>query len=454
MKRLLTLVMSIALLFSLAACAPKKVTVYQGFGIVNSGRKGPGADETKTQVWSFNEVYADVLFDKAGKILSVYIDMLEVATPNYDGAGMPHLSGFPGQGGYNNDPKHDGKIVGKTLDTPENFTAEVTGWQTKRARGDSYKMTTGTWTTQMDRFQKLFVGKTVAEIEAWFTKYTSPLNGRPLKDGSTKPEEKTKYDALTKEDKAMLADVTTTATMSLKDAHGDIIGALKAAFANKKEYVVQKAAFQGLGVVSTPRTGPGKDVTGTQVWSFNSVFANTIFDKDGKILAIHIDSLEVATPNYDGAGMPHFSGFPGQGGFNNDAKHDGKIAGKTDGTEATFFAEIATWKTKRARGAEYKMTTGTWNSQMDKFETVFVGKTYAEIEAWFKKYTSPLNGRPLKDGSTKPEEKTKYDALTKEEKAMLADVTTAATMSLKDSHGDILAAIKASFTNKIAVTLK
>lgn len=454
MKRLLTFVMSLALLFSLTACAPKKVKVYQGFGVVNTGRKGPGVDDKEVQVWSFNEVYADVLFDKDGKILSVYVDILEVATPNYDGAGMPHLSGFPGQGGYNFDANHDGVVESKTPDTPENFTAEVNSWKTKRARGDEYKMTTGTWTTQMDRFQKLFVGKTVAEVEAWAKKYTSDLNGRPLKATMTKPEDVAKYAVLTAEDKTMLADVTTSATMSLKDAHGDIIGALKAAYTNKQEYVVQKAAFQGFGVVTTPRTGPGKDNTETQVWSINSVFANTIFDKDGKILAIHIDALEIATPNYDGAGMPHFSGFPGQGGYNFDANHDEVVESKTTGTEADFFAEIATWKTKRARGADYKMTTGTWTSQMNKFESIFVGKTAAEVEEWFNKYTSPLNGRPLKDGSTKPEEKAKYDALTKEEKAMLADVTTAATMSLKDSHGDILAAIKASFTNKFAITLK
>jgi len=152
--------------------------------------------------------------------------------------------------------------------------------------------------------------------------------------------------------------------------------------------------------------------------------------------------------------MPHFSGFPGQGGYNLDANHDGVVDGKTTGTEADFFAEIATWTTKRARGEEYKMTTGTWTSQMNKFESIFVGKTAAEVEEWFNKYTSPVNGRPLKDGSTNADEKTKYDALTKEEKAMLADVTTAATMSLKDAHGDILGTIKASFTNKFAITLK
>lgn len=91
---------------------------------------------------------------------------------------------------------------------------------------------------------------------------------------------------------------------------------------------------------------------------------------------------------------------------------------------------------------------------MDRYQKLFVGKTVTEIEAWAAKYTSSVNGKPLKDGSTNADEKAKYDALTKEEKAMLADVTTAATMSLKDAHGDILSAIKASFTNKIAITIK
>ena len=76
---------------------------------------------------------------------------------------------------------------------------------------------------------------TAEEVQAWFTKYTSDLNGRPLKDGSDKPEDKAKYDALTADDKAMLADVTSTATMSLKDSHGDLVGAITKAFELKKE---------------------------------------------------------------------------------------------------------------------------------------------------------------------------------------------------------------------------
>ena len=50
-------------------------------------------------------------------------------------------------------------------------------------------------------------------------------------------------------------------------------------------------------------------------------------------------------------------------------------------------------------------------------------------------------------------DKAKYDALTEEEKAMLADVTSTATMSLQDSHGDILAAIRDSLNNQVAIEL-
>ena len=82
-----------------------------------------------------------------------------------------------------------------------------------------------------------------------------------------------------------------------------------------------------------------------------------------------------------------------------------------------------------------------------------MGKTVDEVEEWFEKYCSDLNGRPLKDGSDKEEDKAKYDALTEEEKAMLADVTASATMSLNDSHGDILAAIRDSLNNQVAIEL-
>ena len=427
--------------------------VYMGFGLNNTPRIGPGKDDTEVPVYSINQVFANVLFDGEGKILNLYIDQLEYATPNYDGATMPHFSGFPGQGGYNNDENHDEKVDGKTADTEENYIAEVKSWATKRDRGDSYVMNTGTWTKQIETFQKLFVGMTVEDVEAWFAKYCSDVNGRPIKADSDKPEDQAKYGALSEEDKQVLADVISTATMSLNDPHGNIVAAIKDAFENRVPLTITSAAAVGFGLNNTPRVGPGKDDTEVPVYSINQVFANTLFDADGKIAAIYIDQLEYATPNYDGASMPHFSGFPGQGGYNNDENHDAKVDGKTAATEENFIAEVNSWATKRDRGEGYVMNTGTWSKQMDAFQKLFVGKTVEEVEAWFAKFCSDVNGRPLKADSDKPEDQAKYGALSEDEKAQLADVVSSATMSLNDSHGNILAAIKASFDKRQEIEL-
>lgn len=85
----------------------------------------------------------------------------------------------------------------------------------------------------MSRF--LFKGKTVAEVEQRFAKNTSDLNETPLVADSEKPEDQAKFAKLTDEEKTALADVTSGASISLKDDHGDFIGALKEAFENKTE---------------------------------------------------------------------------------------------------------------------------------------------------------------------------------------------------------------------------
>ena len=185
-------------------------------------------------------------------------------------------------------------------------------------------------------------------------------------------------------------------------------------------------AMSGVGMVATGRIGPGTDDTGAQVYSFNVVFAHGTFDQSGKVLSLNIDQLEVATPNYDGASMPRFSGFPGQGEVTNDA----------------FLEEVASWTTKRQRGDDYKLTTGTWEEQMNVYQQLFTGKTVDEIEAWYAKFCSDETGRPLKEGSTSEADQTKYSALSDSEKSTLTDVTSSATMSLRDPHGDILTAIR------------
>ena len=379
---------------------------YLGFGLANTVRMGPGSDDTGTPVYSINQVFADVVFDGDGRILSIYVDQLEYATPNYDGASMPHFSG------------------------------EVEGWVTKRDRGDSYVMGTGTWSEQMDTFQELFVGMTVDEIEDWFATYCSDANGRPLQESSSGEGDADKYTALSDDDKAMLADITASATMSLNDSHGNIIAAIRDAYENRVPLESgMTVSGTGFGLANTVRMGPGSDDTGTPVYSINQVFANTLFDSEGRIVAIYVDQLEYATPNYDGSTMPHFSGWPGQGGYNNDAN------------------EVEGWVTKRDRGDSYVMGTGTWSEQMDTFQELFIGMTAEEVQDWYDTYCSDANGRPLQESSSGEGDADKYAALSDDDKAMLADITASATMSLNDSHGNILAAILDSFENQVAVDI-
>lgn len=218
---------------------PAEVKVYQGSGNTTTFRVGPGKDKKDVQVYSFTYVTADATFDKDGKILNVYIDGLEVSSPNYDGESMPHFSGWPGTPGYNVTDHKTGEVTGVSTNDEKTIAAEVNGWKTKRERGDGYGMNPqNDWYKQMNFYQNFFKGKTVAEIEQWFAKNCSDVNGRPLKESSSKEEDKAKYAKLTDAEKAELADVVAGATMSLKDAHGDVIGALKEAYEKRVEVTV------------------------------------------------------------------------------------------------------------------------------------------------------------------------------------------------------------------------
>lgn len=210
--------------------------LYHGLGSVPVFRVGPGKDSQDVQVYSFNYVTASVVFDEEGKIVDAYVDTLEVSTPNYDGASMPHFSGWPGKEGYNVTDHDSGEVVGVSENTEESIAEEVNNWVSKRERGDDYGMNyDNDWYKQMNFYQKFFKGKTVDEIEAWFEKFTSDKNGRPLKADSDDPADQAKYNKLTDEEKAELAEVVSGATMSLKDGHGDILGALRKAYENRVE---------------------------------------------------------------------------------------------------------------------------------------------------------------------------------------------------------------------------
>ena len=106
------------------------------------------------------------------------------------------------------------------------------------------------------------------------------------------------------------------------------------------------------------------------VYSFNTVAVQALFDGDGKIVALNVDQVEVATPNYDGDGMPHFSGYPGKGGYNYDENHDAVVDSVIEPTDESFLEEVASWQTKRQRGDGYQLGSGTWTEEMDAFEAV------------------------------------------------------------------------------------
>ncbi len=149
---------------------------------------------------------------------------------------MPHFSGWPGTAGYNVTDNESGKVTGTSENTVENITAEVNGWKTKRERGKDYGMNPrNEWDKQMNFYQEFFKGKTVAEIEAWFVKSTSDVNGRPLKEKSKNEKDKEKFNKLSDSEKKELVDLVAGATMSIKDSHGDILGAIKNAYENRVE---------------------------------------------------------------------------------------------------------------------------------------------------------------------------------------------------------------------------
>jgi hypothetical protein len=59
-----------------------------------------------------------------------------------------------------------------------------------------------------------------------------------LKADSKDAADQEKYNKLTDAEKQALADVTSGASISLKDGHGDFIGALKAAYDSRVEVKV------------------------------------------------------------------------------------------------------------------------------------------------------------------------------------------------------------------------
>ena len=419
----------------------------QGLAIVSTPRLGPGSDEKDVPVYSFNEVVAYVISDADDRIVDLEVDILELITPNHDGKDDNYLGMWPGQS-YNLDADGDGTVEGTLEETEDSWTARISAFRTKRQLGGGYKMNSGTWSQEMDIYEDWMKGKTAEELQSAFDGEFSDVNGRPLNGKSEKEEDVAKAAKLSDEQKADI-DALSGATMSLKDGHGDILGAVITALENAQPLRSDAdVASLGLGINTVPRLGPGSDDKDVPVYSFNVTAAGALYDADGKIVDSKVDVLEIITPNHDGKDDNYLAGWPGQT-YNNDSDADGKVDGELTETEEDWVARIEQFRSKRSLGDAYKINSGTWSQEMNLYEDWFVGQTTDELAQQFAALFSDVNGRPLNSKSEKEEDVAKAAKLSDDQKAQI-DALSGATMSLQDGHGDILGALESSYAGATA----
>ncbi len=372
--------------------------VYQGFGMSNLYREDMGEDSEGNPIYSFNQIFVNALFDEDDKIVDIYIDQLEVGTPNGPET-FAKFNGYPEKEGFN--------WSGKYETTEEIFKEELENWKTKRQLKDDYKLDSGTWEEQIQKYEETFKGMTVKEVIKWTNDYCSSIDNRPVTKDSEHLIDVEKYEALSDEDKAMLDELTSVATISLNDTHGNILIAIRNASNNKKEVEVKDYENLGIGLAYNTRVMPMKDDEGNSIYSFNEVITNVVLDKDEKISAIFIDQQELFSGNMEGDNVSKFSGFPTQQGYN----------GVEEITPAMFREEVAAWRTKRQLKEDYKLESGTWEEQMLKIEEELIGKTKEEVISWAEEYENN------------------------------PDLISGATISIQNENGMILDSIINSFDN-------
>ncbi len=365
---ILTALLALGLVVSASAASE---AVYEGIGTTFTFRlNGSGSS-------FYNTAFAFVQFDADGRIVDSYIDVLEIADPTVSMASCPRYA-----------------VVGQTMDwydleTKEVKQAEVTAdmaselvsaWRTKRERGHEYGMGgAGEWFEQMDAYQAFFKGKTVEELKAWGENGLDE-NGKPV-------------------------EAISGATMSVNDAHSDILGAVLKAWDNRTDYIA--CDKEGYGFTYTFR------LNGSGSSFYNVAFSRVKLDENGKIIANDEDVLEICDPTVSMASCPRYAVV---GDTMNWYNLDTKETAPVEVTADMAGELVAAWRTKRGRGSEYGMGgAGEWFEQMNAYQAFFNGKTAEELKAWGESGLDE-NGKPV-------------------------EAISGATMSVNDAHSDILGAV-------------
>ena len=349
MKRLLSLLLALVLVFSLVACSDK-----------GTETKGETKTETagETGKETAKEAETSAAIEKIALGTSVSLGSSKDSTAQQD-VTIAALA-----------LDAEGKIVKAHIDVAqskfkvkEDGTFEVAPesaeFKTKHELKDDYGMKAvsakngkikdgGEWYEQAKGFEDYIIGKTIDEVVAIETK--------PSEDGShpNVPAE---------------ADLLATTTID--------IGAFQKAVADAANHTKDAKGAEKLGLavktVLGHNTAPAQDGKAANV-QFESNISVTALDKDGKVVAALIDTAQNSVP------------------FGEDHKVSSEL--KAEGT------------TKKKLGAEYGMKEtsakigkikdgGEWFEQVEGLENHLVGKTKDEVSSIELKDGAPAEGTDL-----------------------------------------------------------
>lgn len=164
--------------------------------------------------------------------------------------------------------------------------------------------------------------------------------------------------------------------------------------------------------------GFGKDLSTVNeiTGEVTAVITIALFDKEGHILDVNIDAITVASLE-----------------------------------EAEAMDLEAAIVALKENGQSVLTPDGTWAAQVASYESLFRGRTVEEITDWFERYFSEESGLLLTAESTDATDAARYSALTDEEKSMLADISTSATIQLDTAHEKIVSSLEDAYTNRQAL---